>query len=480
MIALLENIHVALPEIVVLATACIALLADLFLRYRYKSISYFISCIGLVLAAVISFLYISAYQVTTFYGLFISDDLAHLMKIFVYLTVLLSFIYSRNYMDERQMPSGDYYVLGMFSTLGMMLLVSAHSLLTVFLALELMSLPLYAMTAIRRSDSDASEAAMKYFVMGAIASAMLLYGISLIYGATGKLDLSDVAHAVSANWQHQSTLLTFALVFILSGVAFKLAAVPFHLWAPDVYQGAPSSVTLFISAAPKIAAFGMAFRLLTIGFVDISTQWQQVLLVISLLSTGLGNLFAVVQISIKRLLAYSAISHIGYALFGILAASPAGYSAALYYILVYSITSAAAFGLIVLMSSQGMEIDNIEDLKGLSKRNPWLAFMMLIIMFSMAGIPPTVGFFNKLLVLKSLVDVQLTWLAVVGLFFTVIGAYYYLRIVKVMYFDKPIHDELIIVSKGELFIFSLNSLSLLYLGIFPGALIAACINAFAT
>lgn len=268
------------------------------------------------------------------------------------------------------MPSGDYYVLGMFSALGMMLLVSAHSLLTVFLGLELLSLPLYAMTAIRRTDGDSSEAAMKYFVMGSIASAMLLYGMSLIYGATGKLDLLDVANAIAANWQQQNALLSFALVFILSGVAFKLAAVPFHMWAPDVYQGAPSSVTLFISAAPKIAAVGMTFRLLTIGLVDISTQWQQILLVITLLSTGLGNLFAVVQSSIKRLLAYSAISHIGYALFGILAASASGYSAALYYIVVYAITSAAAFGLIVLMSSQGMEIDSVDDLKGLSKKKP--------------------------------------------------------------------------------------------------------------
>lgn len=480
MTALVENIHVALPEMVILATACLALLADLFFRQRNKFIAYYISCIGLVSAALVSFLYIGTFKVIIFNGLFIGDDVAHLMKFFIYITVLLSFIYSRNYVDERQMPSGDYYVLGLFSTLGMMLLVSAHSLLTVFLALELLSLPLYAMTAIRRSDSDASEAAMKYFVMGSIASAMLLYGISLIYGATGKLDLLDVAHSIAANWQQQSTLLTFALVFILSGVAFKLAVVPFHMWVPDVYQGAPSSVTLFLSAAPKIAALGMAFRLLTIGFVDITGQWQQILLVMALLSTGLGNLFAVVQTSIKRLLAYSAISHMGYSLFGILAASAAGYSAALYYILVYSITSAASFGLIVLMSSQGMEIDSVDDLKGLNKRSPWLAFMMLIIIFSLAGIPPTVGFFAKLLVLKALVDVHMTWVAVVGLLFTVIGAYYYLRIVKVMYFDKPVQVEPISINKSNTIVFSLNCLSLLYLGIFPGTLIVTCINAFAS
>lgn len=478
MIALLENIHVALPEMIILITACLALLADLFLRRQLKSIAFYVAITGLVLAACVSYLYIGDFRVLIFNKLFISDDMGHLMKFFIYISVLLSFIYSRSYIDERQIPAGDYYILGLFSTLGMMILVSAHSLLTVYLGLELMSLPLYAMTAIRRTNSDASEAAMKYFVMGAIASGMLLYGISLIYGATGKLDLLDVANVVAANWQQQNTIMAFAMVFILAGVGFKLAAVPFHMWAPDVYQGAPSCVTLFISTAPKIAALGMAFRLLTIGLIDVTVQWQQIILVMALLSAGLGNLFAVIQTSIKRLFAYSAISHIGYALFGVLAASSAGYSAALYYILVYSLMSAAAFGLIVLMSRQGLEIDSIEDLKGLNKRNPWLAFMMLVVMFSMAGVPPTVGFFTKLLVLKALVDVHLTWVAILGLMFTVIGAYYYLRIVKIMYFDQPVNLDKVVISKGNTIIYSINCLSLLYLGIFPSALIAACINAF--
>lgn len=478
MIALLENIHVALPEMIILITACLALLADLFLRHRYKSIAFYIATTGLVLAACVSYLFIGGFKILILNKLFISDDMGHLMKFFIYISVLLSFIYSRSYIDERKIPAGDYYILGLFSTIGMMILVSAHSLLTIYLGLELMSLPLYAMTAIRRTDSDASEAAMKYFVMGAIASGMLLYGISLVYGATGKLDLLDVASTVAANWQQQNTIMAFAVVFILAGVGFKLAAVPFHMWAPDVYQGAPSCVTLFISTAPKVAALGMAFRLLTIGLIDVTLQWQQIILVMALLSAGFGNLFAVIQTSIKRLFAYSAISHIGYALFGVLAASAAGYSAALYYILVYSLMSAAAFGLIVLMSRQGMEIDSVDDLKGLNKRNPWLAFLMLVVMFSMAGVPPTVGFFTKMLVLKALVDVHLTWVAVLGLLFTVIGAYYYLRIVKIMYFDKPEHTDKVIISRGNNIIYSINCLSLLYLGIFPGALIAACINAF--
>lgn len=478
MIALLENIHVALPEMTILVTACLALLGDLFFSHRHQSIAFFIACIGLITAAFFSYLFIGNFKLLILNALFISDDVGHLMKFFIYITVLCCFIYSRHYIDERKMPAGDYYVLGLLSTLGMMTLVSAHSLLSVYLGLELMSLPLYTMTAIRRTDANATEAAMKYFVMGAIASGMLLYGISLVYGATGKLDLLEVANAVAANWQQQNTLLTFALVFILAGVGFKLAAVPFHMWAPDVYQGAPSSVTLFISTAPKIAALGMAFRLLTTGLIDLTAQWQQIILVMSLLSAILGNLLAVVQTNIKRLLAYSAISHIGYALFGILAGNEAGYAAALYYILVYALMSAAAFGLVVLMSNRGMEVDGIDDLKGLNKRNPWLAFMMLLVMFSMAGVPPTVGFFTKLLVLKALVDVHLTWVAVVGLLFTVVGAYYYLRIVKIMYFDQPTYPEPVIISPANHLVFSMNCLSLLFLGIFPGALITACINAF--
>jgi NADH-quinone oxidoreductase subunit N len=478
MIEILENIHLAAPEIIILITACLALLADLFFRHKQENIAFCIACSGIFVAACVSCLYVGSYKILLFHGLFVSDDIGHLMKLFVYITVLLSFIYSYNYVNERKMPSGDYYVLGLFSTLGMMILISAHSLLSIYLGLELMSLPLYAMTAIRRIDSDASEAALKYFVMGAIASGMLLYGISLVYGATGKLDLLEVANAIALNWNQQNTLLSFALVFILTGVGFKLAAVPFHMWAPDVYQGAPSSVTLLISTAPKIAALGMAFRLLTIGLIDLAVQWQQIILVMSLLSAGLGNLFAVVQTSIKRLFAYSAISHIGYALFGILAASSAGYSAALYYILIYSLMSAAAFGLIVLMSQQGVEIDNIDDLKGLNKRNPWLALMMLIVMFSMAGVPPTVGFFTKLLVIKALVDVHLTWVAILGLLFTVIGAYYYLRIVKLMYFDRPILECPVVINKTNKIFYSINCLSLLYLGIFPSALITVCTNAF--
>lgn len=476
--ALLENIHVALPEMIMLVTACVALLADLFLGHRYKSLVFVCATIGLILAACTSFLMLGNYKTIILGGLFISDDIAQLMKLFIYLTVFLGFFYSQQFLKDKDIPTGDYYTLGLLSTLGMMILVSAHSSLTIFLGLELLSLPLYAMTAIHRSSSDASEAAMKYFVMGAIASGMLLYGLSLIYGATGKLDLGEIANAIASNWQQRSTLLSFALVFVIAGLGFKLAAAPFHMWAPDVYQGASTPATFFISTAPKIAAVGMTLRMLTLALPELSSQWQLLLIVMSLLSTGFGNLFAIVQSNIKRLFAYSAISHIGYALFGILAATAAGYSAALYYILIYSLMTAAAFGLVILLSHKGIEIENIDDLKGLNKRNPWLAFMMLIVMFSMAGVPPTVGFFAKLLVLKALVDVHLTWVAVLGLFFAVIGAYYYIRIVKVMYFDDAENSQPTTLTMPMKLVFSANCLILLYFGLFPSSLIAACMNAF--
>ena len=376
------------------------------------------------------------------------------------------------------MPGGDFYVLGLFSTLGMMILVSCYSFLTVYLGVELLSLPLYAMTAIWRKHSNGSEAAMKYFVIGSVASALLLYGISLLYGATGSFDFNQIA-AVIARIQEHSKLLSFALVFILAGVGFKLAAAPFHMWAPDVYDGAPTAVTLFLSAAPKIAAVGMAIRILTFALHDMVGIWHDMVLIMAIGSIVVGNLLAIVQKNIKRLLAYSTVSHMGYALLGILAATSTGYAASLFYVVIYGLMSVGAFGLLVLMSRSGLELELVEDLNGLNKRSPWLAFMMMIILFSMAGVPPTVGFFAKLLVLKSLVDVHLTWVAVLGLIFAVIGSYYYLYIIKVMYFDEAKDKSPVFLPKTATALFSVNALSLLYFGIMPGALVAACIKAFA-
>lgn len=479
MTGLLDNICLALPEMTLLFTACVALLGDLFFPRRGCLVFAF-ACAGVLIAAGESLMLLGHGKQLLFAGAFISDDMAHLMKFFIGLTVFLSLFYGRPYLKERGVSLGDNTVLALFSTLGMMILVSAHSLLIVYLGLELLSLPLYAMTAIRRTEADGPEAALKYFVMGAMASGILLYGMSLLFGATGALTFDAINAALTPElFKAESGLLTFSLVFLVVGFAFKLAAAPFHFWAPDVYDGAPSSTTLFISAAPKIAALAMTLRLLTLGWGDMVSQWQQLILVLALLSTGLGNILAVVQTKIKRLFAYSAVAHAGYALLGVLAATSAGYSAALYYVLVYALMSSAGLGLIVLLSRGGVEITNIDDLCGLNKRHPWLAFLMLLILFSMAGVPPLVGFLTKLLVLKALVDAGMMWVAVLGLVFAVIGAFYYLRVIKVMYFDDPADVSRIHLSKSEQVIFSLNSLSLLYLGLFPSALIALCLGIFA-
>ena len=472
-----DNIYCALPEGIILITACLALLGGLFFGHKIRSLVFVISIVGLICATVTTVLLMGQASRMLFHDLFISDDLSQLMILFIEISVILSLIYAKPYLSGRKIAGVDYYVLSLFSTLGMMVLVAAHSMLSIYLGLELLSLPLYALTAISRDNANSSEAAMKYIVMGAIASGLLLYGMSLIYGATGALDLQDIARSIATSSGNHAKLLSFALVFIIAGIGFKCAAIPFHMWVPDIYAGAPTSVTLFIGSAPKIAGIAMALRLLTLGLSGLSAQWQPIILVMALLSTGLGNLFAIVQTNIKRLFGYSAISHMGYALFGIVATTLDGYSAALYYVLVYSLMSAAAFGLLVLMSHKGYELEMIDDLKGLNQRSPWLAFMMMLTLLSMAGIPPAVGFFAKLWVLKALVDVQLTWVAILGLIFAVIGAFYYLRIIKVMYFDAPKIEAKIKFSMPMRIVYSLNCLSLLALGILPSTLMTLCMNA---
>lgn len=474
--SLLDNLHLALPAFVILITACIALLCDLFIRNYGKTVSFYVACLGLLCTVGICYLFFGYPAQSLLNGLLIFDDITYLTSGFIALTVFLALAYARLFLAERQMPESDYYVLALFSTVGMIVLAAAQTLLILYLGLELLSLPLYAMTALRRTSANGSEAALKYFIMGAIASGMLLYGISLLYGATGSLSFTGIALAIHQS--HDSMLLNFSIVFILAGLGFKLAAVPFHMWAPDVYEGAPSPVALLISSAPKIAVVGMVIRLLSTGLVDLTTQWQSLVLIMALLSTGFGNLFAIAQTNLRRLLAYSSISHMGYALFGVLAATPEGYSAALYYAVIYSLMSAAGFGLVVLLSKGGVEIESIEDLKGLNRRNPWLAFLMMIVLFSMAGVPPTVGFFTKLFVLKALVDTQFLWVAILGLVFAVIGAFYYIRVIKVMYFDAPKEENPIHLSNGMNLIFSVNSLALLLLGIFPSILVTACLNVF--
>jgi NADH-quinone oxidoreductase subunit N len=475
---IIPNMHAIIPEIVILVFACAALLADLFGKSWQKNIAYLLTQVGLMVAAVITLAQLGNPAILTFDDQFVSDDVSRLLKLFIYLAVFAAFFYSRQYLAERNIPRGEYYVLGLFSTLGMMLLVSSYSFITIFMGLELLSLPLYAMVALRRDNGLASEAAMKYFVMGAIASGMLLYGMSLLYGATGSLNIGLVAQATTEGLVQQSWMFAFALVFVVAGIAFKFAAAPFHMWAPDVYTGSPSCVTLFLSSAPKIAAFGMALRLLVFALPELFAQWQQLLIVLVLFSIVIGNLFAIAQTNIKRMLAYSSIAHIGYMLLGLVAGTQAGVSASLFYILIYAIMSMAGFGMIVLLSKAGFEAEHIADFKGLNARNPWLAFLVLLVMFSMAGIPPTIGFISKFLVLKAVVDVGLTWLAVVAVVFAIIGAFYYLRVVKTMYFEAPEDSSTLSIGRDMQLMISLNGVALLALGLFPTGLLQACLRAF--
>lgn len=465
-------------EIILLILTSITLLVELFLAQRRKEITWYFAQASLLIVMGVTVAQLGHAPSITFSGSYINDDLAKLLKLVIELTVFVTFLYSRDYIETNEIPKGEFYILGLFSTLGMMVLVSAYSLLTLYLGLELLSLPLYAMVALRRTDAKASEASLKYFVMGAIASGMLLYGMSMLYGASGTLLLDGIAEQISAHQEANHLLLNFALVFIVAGIGFKFAAVPFHMWAPDVYSGAPTAVTLLLSSAPKVAALGMALRLFVFALPGLSVEWHHLVVILAVLSIAVGNLLAVTQTNLKRLLAYSAIAHIGYMMLGLAAGTPAGYAYSLFYISAYALMSMAAFGMLVMLSRSGVDLENIDEFKGLNARNPLLAILMLIIMFSMAGIPPTIGFFAKFMVLKALVDAGQTSLAIVGVLFAVIGAFYYLRIVKTLYFDTPDDKARVVLRPERQFILVLNGGALLALGLFPTAFLAACRLAF--
>ncbi|MFB3059412.1 MAG: NADH-quinone oxidoreductase subunit NuoN [Gammaproteobacteria bacterium] len=474
------NLLPALPEIVMLAMICLVLIVDLFLSQEKRWISLLLSVLTLVLTAVAVIAVAPVDSVSTFGGSFILDQLAVTLKIAVCVVVILVFIYSRDYLADHDIYKGEYYVLGLCATLGMMIMISAHSLLLIYLGLELLSLSLYAMIAFNRNSKSASESAMKYFVLGAMASGILLYGISIFYGITGTLNINQLAEVVSLKIEQYPVPMAFALTFIVVGLAFKLGAVPFHMWLPDVYQGAPTSVTLLIGTAPKIAGFAMAMRLLVDGLGDLQVDWSQMLMALSVLSLAIGNVIAIAQTNFKRMLAYSTISHVGFILLGILSGTANGYASAMFYTITYAITSSVAFGVLLLLNRKGSEAENIADLTGLNDSHPWHAAMLAIAMFSMAGVPPTVGFYAKLSVLQSVVQIDLVWLAVFAVLFSVIGLFYYLRVIKVMYFDKPIPDQIITIKQAldVKILLSANGLTLLGLGIFPSALMGYCILAF--
>ncbi|HSS66583.1 MAG TPA: NADH-quinone oxidoreductase subunit NuoN, partial [Gammaproteobacteria bacterium] len=465
----------AAPEIFVLGVSCLILALDVYLPERYRPFTYHLSQATLIGAAVLCIaLYPSAPQVT-FYGAFVSDAMSAVLKIFILLVTYFAFFYMRAYLLERNMLKGEYFVLGLFAVLGMMVLVSAHSMLTVYLGLELLSLCLYAMVALNRDSISGSEAAMKYFVLGALASGMLLYGMSLIYGVTGTLDLSAI-RGVVAGQQGNSIILVLGLVFVLVGIAFKLGAVPFHMWVPDVYEGAPTPVTLFISSAPKMAAFGMLVRLLVDGLPGLQEDWTSMLAILAVLSMGIGNIVAIAQSNLKRMLAYSTIAHVGFLFLGIIAGSASGYAASMFYIITYALMSMGGFGMIIWLGRAGFEADRLDDFKGLNDRNPWFAFLMLILMLSMAGVPPFVGFWAKWSVLREVIAAGSTWLAVVGVAFAIIGLFYYLRVVRLMYFEKP-EEPLPVASSSEMRVMmSTNALAILALGVYPGGLLALCVQ----
>ncbi len=466
----------ALPEIFVLAMVSLILVIDAAVDDSKRYIAYVLSLLTLAGAAYLTASSLATMPVLALGGLFIDDPLSDVLKLFLYLSVAVVLVYSRDYLQARGLYKGEFFVLALFALLGMMVMVSASHFLTLYLGLELLSLSLYAMVALQRDSSVATEAAMKYFVLGALASGMLLYGMSMVYGVTGSLSLGDMAIALQDGTDLRIPLV-FGIVFIVAGLAFKLGAVPFHMWVPDVYHGAPTAMTLFIGSAPKIAAFAFVVRILGQGLESQVAEWRDMLVILAVLSMAVGNLAAIAQSNLKRMFAYSTISHMGFMLLGILAGSQNGYGSAMFYVLVYALMSLGGFGMILLLSRAGFEADQLDDFKGLNQRSPWLAFLMLLLMFSMAGVPPTVGFYAKLSVLQAVVEIGYVWLAVAAVLFSLVGAFYYLRIVKLMYFDTPHDTTPIAPSPDTRLIMSANGLAVLALGILPQPLMAVCVHA---
>ena len=504
MLSNLPIMFLAYPEIFLLTAACAILVVDLFLTDGTRWVTYAMSLAALFGCALLTAIVTGrtgGLIYHTFNGMFVSDLMASVLKMFTYIAVALCLVYGRTYTTDRGLFRGEYFVLTLFATLGMMVMISASHFLTLYLGLELMSLCLYSLVALNRDSAASTEAAMKYFVLGALASGLLLYGMSMIYGATGTLEITEVARkaadilqgdALQGDTANARPVLAFGLVFVVSGLAFKLGVVPFHMWIPDVYDGAPSAVTLFIGSGPKLAAFAMAIRLLVGALQPLSgdtaqfqSGWQDMLIILSVLSMAIGNLAAIAQTNIKRMLAYSTISHMGFMLLGLLSGVVSGntlsatdaWSSAMFYAVVYVLMSLGAFGMVVLLSRAGFEAERIEDFRGLNARSPWFAFIMLLLMFSLAGIPPTVGFFAKLSVIQAVVsvgDARHLSLAVFAVMMSLIGAFYYLRVVKLMYFDEPQDKRSVDVRLDMGILLSANGLAVLLLGIFPQPLMQIC------
>ncbi len=467
------NVSLAAPEIFLATAICVVLLVDVFLRQEQRGVTYTLSMLALVGSAAFSAWFAVDQTTTAFSDSYVADSASHVLKMFAYLIVAVVFLYSRDYLKNTDLYKGEFFVLGLFGLLGIMVMISANSLLTMYLGLELLALSLYTLVAFNRESRTAAESAMKYFVLGAIASGMLLYGISLLYGLTGTIVLSELAVALAAPDAITVPIL-LALAFVIIGVAFKFGAVPFHMWLPDVYQGSPSAVALYIGSAPKIAAFALTWRVLAEGLGPLHPGWQDMLIVLAVLSLAIGNIVAIAQTNLKRMLAYSTISHVGFILLGFVAGTPEGLRAAMFYTFAYVLMATAAFGMIILLSRRGFEAENLEDFKGLNQRNRWYALLMLIIMISMAGVPPLLGFHAKLAVLSAVVEVGLSWLAVIAVLFAVIGAFYYLRVIRYMYFTDAVDRTPLSAPRDLRVVLSVNAMLLLALGVFPGVLLDLC------
>ncbi|WP_454455977.1 NADH-quinone oxidoreductase subunit NuoN [Thauera phenylacetica] len=475
------DFYPAAAEIFVAVMALVVMLASTFARSIARNLAYLLTQATLIVAAFITIFTMEGEVVLTFSNLFISDLLGDVLKLMIYFSTAIALLYGRGYLADRKIDKPEYYLLALLMTLGMMVMVTANHMLPMYIGLEMMSLALYTMVAFDRDSARSTEAAMKYFVLGALASGLLLYGMSMVYGATGTLEFSGVAQALYNQTANQ-TVLMFGLVFLVAGICFKLGVVPFHMWVPDVYQGAPTAVTLVIATAPKLAAFAMAVRLLIWALFDIAEEWQMMLMLVAAASIVLGNLAAIAQQNIKRMLAYSGISHMGFMLLGLLAGVVEGdrhfalnaYSSAMFYAISYVIMSLASFGMLILLSRAGFEAENIDDFKGLNKRSSWYALMMLFVMFSMAGVPFFIGFFAKLSVLQAVVAAGYFWLAVLAVVMSVIGAFYYLRVVKMMYFDDPVDESPIHAAPEVRVMLSANGLAIAALGLAPQALMSLC------
>ena len=476
------------PEIVLLVMACVVAMVDLWVTHPRRLPTYLLTQVSLAVVALMQlWAFNDGATVYAMQRMVVADPMGHLLGLFSTIAVMVSLVYARPYAAERDMLKGELFTLSLFSLLGIGVMLSANNFLVVYLGLELMSLSLYALVAMRRDHADATEAAMKYFVLGALASGFLLYGLSMMYGATGSLEMGEVFKAIGTG-QINEQVMILGIVFIVAGLGFKLGAVPFHMWVPDVYQGAPTAVTLLIGGAPKLAAFAITIRLLVEGMLGRAVDWQQMLVVLSVGSMLLGNVVAIAQSNLKRMLAYSSIAQMGFMLLGLCSGVVSGntlsagnsYASSMFYIVTYVLTTLGSFGMVMLLSRQGFEAEQIDDLKGLAKRSPWFALVMTIFMLSLAGLPPTVGFYAKLSVLQSLVSTNVggyLLLAIVAVLLSLVGAFYYLRVIKVMYFDEPA-DHAPIVSTGDVrAVLSLNGVAVLAFGILPSWLMTLCVQA---